>query len=115
MALQVGSVTVDNSGNVTGSGLTKRIVDAFLAMPDLATLLSSASASSKVTIVKGCAGVAGAIAAAVVAEIQANAEVTVVVSTSDAGLQTLPNPVVAGAATTAPGVNKTLNTKGTVT
>jgi hypothetical protein len=116
MALTVGSVEVDEEGGYTGTGLTKRLVDAVLATPNMAAALAQEgmTAAQKVSLVQGMADYSEAMATAIIDEIQANAEVTVSVSASDAGLQRLPASLVENEPTKAPVAPVELTTKGTV-
>lgn len=116
MALAIGSVTVDSEGGYTGSGLTKRMLDEVMATPDLSATMSTEgmTGSQKAQLVQGMAYFCGAMAKAIVDEIQANAEVTVTVSSSDAGLQRLPATLTEDTPCKAPSGNVVLSTKGSV-
>jgi len=116
MAMVVGSVEVDEEGGYTGTGLTKRFVDARLATTSMAALLAreDITAAQKEAIVSGMAADCAAMATAIVAEIVANAEVTVTVSASDAGLQRIPATISENEACKAPAAPVELSTKGTV-
>lgn len=116
MALAIGSVTVDEEGGYTGSGLTKRLVDGILATPNMADVLvqEGLTTAQKISLIQGMADYSEALATAIIEEIQANAEVTVKVGTSDAGLQRLPANLAENEPTKAPASQKTLSTKGTV-
>lgn len=96
MALSAGSVSVDSEGVVSGSGMARALLEAFIAKwPDV---------SSAPSWRQGLAGLAEAIAEAVVTEIATNAEVRI--TTSDDGLQRDP---VSGTPTLAPTSLKTLS------
>ena len=116
MTLAIGSVEVDEEGGYTGTGLTKRFVDAVLATPAMAAMLATEglTTAQKITIVEGMADYSQALATAIVEEIQANAEVTVTVSASDAGLQRMPASTVEDTPCKAPAAPIELTTKGTV-
>jgi hypothetical protein len=116
MALIVGSVEVDEEGGYTGTGLTKRLVDAVLATPNMAAVLAQEGLSieQKVSVVQGMADYSEAMATAIIDEIQANAEVTVTVSASDAGLQRIPASTAEDTPCKAPAAPVELSTKGTV-
>ena len=114
MALTIGSITDDSSGDATGSGLSFSILEGFLASPALEDMLNELGAGTrKQGIVQGLADMATAIATGVVNEFTSNGEVTTRVSTSDA-IQRIPNPVVAGAPTDPPASTQTLTIKGSI-
>jgi hypothetical protein len=114
MPLTIGSVTVDGEGGHTGSGLTKRLVDATLATPAMAAMLATdgLTTAQKIEIIEAQAAYSQAQATAIIEEIQANAVVTVTIGTGDAGLQRLPASLVQDEPTKAPASPKTLG--GTV-
>ena len=116
MALAIGSVTVDENGDYTGSGLTKRMVDAVLATDGMAAMLAAEglTTAQKITIIQGMADYSEALATAIVEEIQANAEVTVTVNANDAGLQRMPASTSEDTPCKAPASPVELDTKGTV-
>jgi hypothetical protein len=115
MALIIGSVTVDENGDVTGTGLSKRLIDELLGMTAFASMLNDlAGDERKATMVQGMADFATAIATGVINEITANAEVTVTVSASDAGLQRMPASTTEDTPCKAPADSVELSTKGTV-
>ena len=115
MALTIGSVTVDENGDVTGTGLSKRLIDEFLGMTAFASMLDDLSGDDrKATLVQGMADMATAIATGVIDEIQANAEVTVTVSSGDAGLQRMPASTTEDTPCKAPADSIELAAKGTV-
>lgn len=99
MALTVGSVAVDDDGNVTGSGLSRTICDALVLGVDAEVLAPLGDA---------IAPLATALATAIVDEITTNAVVTVTIETSDSGLQRTPNPNNADTPTQGPATQKTL-------
>lgn len=108
MAMTKGSVSVDGSGNVSGTGFAKELYDDFA--PKISGIPGGAAgASAKQRIADLCNSIAK-----VIDHITAHAEVTVTVATGDAGLQRTPNPNNANTDTVGPSGNKTLATKGTV-
>ena len=104
MALSAGSVTIDGSGEATGSGLSIGIYNAFMGAVSL-----DADAKKKIADTMG--PVCEALASAIIDHVTANAEVTVQVGASDSGLQ---RSTTVGTATDAPVGTVTLATKGTV-
>ena len=117
MALSAGSVTINaETGTHTGSGMSFEILDAWWTargsdydedhlpqVPGESTEEWLARRIAVIVAVKhGITSLLQAIAAGIVAEITTNGEVTVTVGTNDAGLQRLPSPPDAGAATVAP-------------
>lgn len=111
MALTAGTVIVDNQGAVSGSGLARDIFDDDRAGIDaMAAFISN---THKIMMLQQLATKANNLAQNVLDHVTANAEVTVKVDNTDAGLQT---SATAGSPTT-PHVSPTpitLNTKGTV-
>jgi len=116
MAMVIGSIAVDSEGRYIGTGLTKRMLDEVMATDNLSDAMSTPgmSDSQKVQLVQGMADYCGAMAKAIVDEIQANAEVTVTVSASDAGLQRMPAATTEDTPCKAPAGNVELATKGSV-
>jgi hypothetical protein len=117
MALSAGSIAVNpTTGAHTGSGMAFEILDAWwadaetnyseTAIPQIPGETPAAWLARRVGVIvavkNGITSLLQAIAAGIVAEITTNAEVAVTVGTGDAGLQRLPNPPDAGAATVAP-------------
>jgi|GEM_PF-4059471 hypothetical protein len=101
MALSAGSITVNpTTGAHTGSGMAFEILDAWWTAKS--GDYAEATVATIVAVKEGIATLLQAIAAGIVAEITTNGEVTVTVGTNDAGLQRLPSPPDAGAATIAP-------------
>jgi len=101
MALSAGSIAVNpTTGAHTGSGMAFEILDAWWTAKS--GDYADASIATIVAVKEGIATLLLAIAAGVVAEITTNAQVSVTVGTNDAGLQRLPPPPDAGAATVAP-------------
>jgi len=116
MALEIGSIEVNEEGGYTGSGLTKRLVDARVATADMAALLSSEglTAAQKAAFITSLAADCEAMATAIIDEIVTNAEVTVTVSTGDAGLQRIPASTVENTPCKAPSSPVVLAAKATV-
>ncbi len=83
MALSAGTVSVDEEGNVSGSGLALAIFNGGLGALDEDKREAVAEAMAPF-----CQGVAEAI----VTHITENAEVTVSIQVTDTGLQRTPNP-----------------------
>lgn len=85
MALNAGTCTIAADKTVGGTGLARALAEAF--MPALATTpgLQPLSRSTMEALFNGQA-------AAIVNHIVNNAEITVTVKTTDAGLQRTPNP-----------------------
>lgn len=99
MALDAGSLTVDDDGNVTGSGLSLAIFNgACSALDD----------DIKATIAEGMAPFCEGLATAIVDHIRDNAEVTVTIQTTDTGLQRLPAILTPGSDTDGPTLAKAL-------
>jgi len=98
MSMTGGAVTIDGSGNASGGGLARAMYDALL--PTIAGVPSGAAGVAAKTQI---ASLGNALGPAIVAYIQANAAVTVNISTSASGLQR-----VGGVDTEAPGAAKTL-------
>lgn len=88
MALVAGSVSVDSSLVRTGTGLALALYDAEVGE---FTGLAIDTAAKK-TLLDGLAGRSTRLAGALIAYLTANAEVTVYVSSLDAGLQTSTTP-----------------------
>ena len=105
MALQAGSVTVDGSGQASGSGWAKEFYDNYA--PKVLPAGAPASAAQQV------ADLANSLAATLFPHFTDNAQVTVSVTPSDAGLQRLPEVLAADQPTKAPSTTKTLT--GTLT
>jgi len=104
VALNAGTVEVDEDGEVSGTGLSLAIFNGTLAAIDEEQRQKVAAAMAPF-----CNG----LAAAIVDHILANAEVVVTITTADAGLQTVPNPATPGSPTAGPASDKTFN--GTLT
>lgn len=104
MALNAGEVEVDEDGEATGSGLALAIFNG---------ALSAVATDQRKQVAAGMAPFCNGVAAAIVDHIRDNAEVTVTITTADAGLQRLPTPATAGAATIGPASDKTFT--GTLT
>jgi hypothetical protein len=117
MALSGGSITVNSeTGAHTGSGMSFEILDAWWTakgpdydedhLPQVPGESPEEWLARRISVIvavkQGIASLLQAIADGVVAEITSNAEVTVTVTANDAGLQRLPDPPEAGAATVAP-------------
>lgn len=101
MAIDSGSITINpTTGGHTGSGMSYEILDNWWDANS--SRYAEASVETIVAVKEGISSLLQAIADGVVAEIINNAEVTVTVTTSTAGLQRLPNPPNAGSATVAP-------------
>lgn len=103
MALTAGTVSIANDGTVTGTGLAKAIGDAFRGM--VAAVPGSGSQSFGAISSPGTVALINGIAAALVNYITANAEVTVTIHTTDAGLQTSSG---SGSPTTGPAADKVI-------
>lgn len=101
MALTVGSCAVDTLGNVTGSGLSADLANAFRTA--LSTPQVSKNLSDVMTPFIGV--LCTQLAVAIIGHIQANASVTMTIRTTDGGLQT---SAAAGNPTTGPAANKTV-------
>ncbi len=101
MAMSSGSVTIAGDGSATGSGAAKAVYDVMVSKMG-GSLPMQQQARRQV------ADMAEAIAA-VIDYIKTNGEVTTVVSTGDAALQT-----VGGVDTQGPTANRTLSQKGTI-
>lgn len=123
MAISAGSITInETTGEHTGSGMAFEILDAWWTdnastydeahFPRLAVETAEewlARRVAMIVLVKSkMVALFGGIANAIVTEITTNAEVTVTVGANDAGLQRLPDPPDAGAATVAPAAPVTL-------
>lgn len=93
MALDAGEVDVDVDGNASGSGLALAIFNG---------ALSAVSSEQRKQVAAAMAPFCNGVAAAIVDHIRENAEVSVTITTADAGLQTVPNPVTPGAPTAGP-------------
>jgi hypothetical protein len=103
MALTIGSCSVAEDGSVSGSGLAKAIAEAHTG-PLFAAGTDKLPAGPRAYY----AALSEALATAIIEHIQAHAEVEVTVTTSDAGLQTTPDPNDPGVPTDAPASDKTL-------
>lgn len=110
MAMTAGTVTIDGSGNPSGAGMARAIFDSWIATFDFGGLSGATLQSAKQRIADLC----NALAVGVVDHIVANAEVTVTVDSSDAGLQRTPNPNNPDTDTQGPSAPVVLATKGTV-
>jgi hypothetical protein len=98
MALIAGSISMDTHGVVTGSGFAKLLWDDYSAKP---TFIENANPRAFfVDLINSFA--------TVVAYVAANAEVTVEITPTDAGLQRTPSPNDASTATLGPSATKTL-------
>lgn len=84
MALSVGSVSVDDVGNVTGTGLSRDIFDHRLTAYETAT-----GDDASQGYLQWLAGDSEAIATAVIAALKSDAEVTVNIDTETGGLQSI--------------------------
>lgn len=104
MALNAGEVEVDDEGEASGTGLAMAIFNG---------TLSAIDEDKRKQVAAAMAPFCNGLAAAIVDHIRDNAEVEVTITTSDAGLQTVPNPATPGAPTDAPATNKTFT--GTLT
>lgn len=103
MALDAGSIEVDDDGVATGSGLALAIFNGAVGGLD---------AETQALIAAGMKSFCEGIATAIVDHIRDNAEVTITIQTSDSGLQRTPNPVLPDVDTQGPSIAKTLT--GTV-
>jgi hypothetical protein len=99
MALVKGTITVDEDGVATGTGLALRIYNG---------IMGGVGADEKAAVGASMKDFCEGLAEAIVDEIRANAEVTVTITTSDAGLQRLPASLVENEPTKAPAASKTL-------
>lgn len=117
MSLSAGSITINSeTGAHTGSGMSFEILDAWWTargsdydedhLPQVPGESPEEWLARRISVIvavkQGITSLLQAIAAGIVAEITTNGEVTVTVGTNDAGLQRLPTPPDAGAATIAP-------------
>jgi hypothetical protein len=101
MALSLGTLAVDAAGNVTGTGAARNLFDLRLAA--IATVLPGGvipTGPDGTKLKEGVALFATADAQWMIAEIQANAQA--VIDVTSAGLQRTPNPNNALTATLAP-------------
>lgn len=118
MALVKGTITVNPDGTHTSSGLAGRIFEAMLASAEAGWLTLFAGHPMEVQVRKtakeSLKEQAEPIAFGIVDEFTLNAEVTVTVSSSDAGLQRLPANLSEDEPTKGPSGNKVLATKGTI-
>lgn len=110
MAMTAGTVTIDGSGNPSGTGMAREIFDVFVATVDFGSLSGSALQAAKQRVADLCNALAGGI----VGHIVANAEVAVRITGSDSGLQRTPNPNNPDTDTQGPSSPKTLSTPGTI-
>lgn len=99
MALEAGSISVDEFGNVTGSGLALELFNG-----GLDAIEEDERAAVAATMAPFCEGMATAI----VDHIKNNAEVTITITTSDGALQRTPDPNDPNSDTQAPSTEKTL-------
>ena len=96
MALDVGSITIDENGDVTGDGLSLAIYNG---------TLSALSIEERRPFAEGMKPFSEGLAAAIIDHLTANAEITVTVGVNDDGLQD---------GTLAPAAPVELETKGTL-
>ena len=92
MSLEAGTCNIADNGAVTGTGLAKVMADALMASASPVGTGRNA----------GLATWTNALAAAIVDHLVNNAQVTVTVTPSDAGLQRTPNPNDPNTPTTGP-------------
>lgn len=93
MALSAGTVSVNNSGVASGSGLAKAMYDGWKnVLNDHYDDMGEDLPNSQIPYLKFRAKEFTGIAAAIVNHIKNNAEVTVTITPSDAGLQRTPDP-----------------------
>lgn len=98
MALDAGEIEVNDEGEVSGTGLALAIFNG---------TMSSVPEEQRRQVASGMAPFCNGLAAAIVDHIASHAEVTVTITTADAGLQTVPDPALPGAPTAAPASDKT--------
>ncbi len=111
MALDAGTVVVDNQGNATGGGLARDFYDS--DSPGIEAMNGIIPDDHRIRMLKDLATKVNSHAADLVGHVTANAEVTVKVDNTDTGLQT---STTAGSPT-GPHIIPTpitLGTKGTV-
>lgn len=108
MALSAGTVTIDDAGEASGSGMARALYDSRIAAPLTVAFLAEVPAERQAAFKTGLAEDCNAIATGIVGYLTANAEVEVTIGTGDSGLQRMSNPVVADADTQGPSVAKTL-------
>ena len=112
MALSAGTVTVDEDLVATGSGLALVLYNARIGtLQDVAEDMDESDAQA---MLQAFADQMVAEAEGLVEHVTDNAEVTVTVSATDAGLQRTPSPNDPSTATVAPAGPVELATKGTV-
>jgi hypothetical protein len=98
MALDAGTVDVDDDGNATGSGLALDIFNG---------AMSGLGGEVKAAIGNGMKGFCEGIATAIVDHLKNNAEITITVQPTDSGLQSLPSVLTPGSPTDGPASPKT--------
>jgi hypothetical protein len=110
MALEGGSCTVSADGTVAGTGLSVPIAE-WMVGPPTSSLRRYLRSSSPLRL--NMAASAQTLATAIIDYLLANAEITVTVKTTDAGLQRTPNPNNPNTATQGPAGDVPLT--GTIT
>jgi len=120
MALQIGTVTVDQDANASGGGLTRAMYDHVVADNDYSQIPLQDTDGEGQTIyprqdaLQSLANFLHSLSSGLVEYVTANAEVTVKIDPADAGLQQTPDPNDPATPTDGPGAEKTLAQKGTV-